>query len=116
MLTVTVVDASVVDAGARLEVLVVDQDEKENGPVGAVLNVTDAPLSYQPSAVGDAPSVIGVVPVRVVVSVQGPPVPEMVLLEIDPPAQLLEEYDSAEGHVADQLVLVLPPGKPYPTP
>ena len=56
MLTVTVVDAKDGDAIARPtpEEL---QDENENGPVGAVERETVAPLSNQPSPVGEAKAI-----------------------------------------------------------
>ncbi len=92
-------------------------EEKENGPVGDVLRVTDTPLSYQPSAVGDAPSVIGVVPARVVTRLQIPEVElDIVALETIAPEQVLDEYVSAEGHGVDHEGDVEPPGKVYPMP
>jgi len=69
------------------------QEEKEKGPVGEVERVAATPESSQPSPVGEVRET-GTLPVLVVDRVQGPPTPVMVVPETDPPAQLLEEYDS----------------------
>ena len=51
-MTVTVVVAEIDDAITKLPLDEL-QDEKENGPEGAVDKVTATPLSNQPSPVGD---------------------------------------------------------------
>ena len=52
VLTVTVVVAEVEEAITRLPLDAL-QDEKENGPEGAVVRVAATPLSNHPSPVGD---------------------------------------------------------------
>ncbi len=91
--TVTVVEAEVADAIARLPLDAVHTvDESAKAPDAEAESDTELPESYHPSPVGEAPMVGEYVPVRVVVSVHVlVPVPVIVVPEIAPPAQLFVE-------------------------